>query len=78
MPAWTKLVEIRVGDPLEKRKDGIDREVDLLLLNGAVSLYLPVLKLWEPHSKDGALVIDENAVEQSPVYLSYVRNPHNR
>ncbi len=77
MSAWIKLVEIRVDDTLEKLKDGIDREVDLLLLDGAVSLYLPILKLWELHSKDGALVVDKNAVEQSPVYLSYVRNPHN-
>lgn len=71
------LVEIRVGDALETLKDSIEREVDLLLLDGAVSLYLPVLKLLEPHLKDGALVIGENAVEQSPGYLSYVRNPQN-
>ena len=71
------LVEIRVGDALETLKDDIDQEVDLLLLDGAVSLYLPVLKLLEPHLKDGALVIGENAVEQSPGYLNYVRNPQN-
>jgi predicted O-methyltransferase YrrM len=70
------LVEIRVGDALETLKD-LDREVDLLLLDGAVSLYLPVLKLLEPHLKDGALVIGENAIEQSPGYLDYVRNPRN-
>jgi len=71
------LVEIRVGDALETLKDDMEREVDLLLLDGAVSLYLPVLKLVEPHLKNGALVIGENAVEQSPGYLSYVRNPQN-
>jgi predicted O-methyltransferase YrrM len=71
------LVEIRVGDALETLKDDMEREVDLLLLDGAVSLYLPVLKLVEPHFKDGAIVIGENAVEQSPGYLSYVRNPQN-
>lgn len=71
------LVEIRVGDALETLKDDMDREVDLLLLDGAVSLYLPVLKLLEPHLKDGALVIGENAIEQAPGYLSYVRNPQN-
>jgi hypothetical protein len=48
-----------------------------LPLDGAVSLYLPVLKLMEPHLADGALVIGENAVEQSPGYLNYVRNPQN-
>jgi predicted O-methyltransferase YrrM len=71
------LVEIRVGDALETLKDDVYREVDLLLLDGAVSLYLPVLKLLEPHLKDGALVIGENAIEQSQGYLSYVRNPQN-
>jgi predicted O-methyltransferase YrrM len=71
------LVEIRVGDALETLKDDMEREVDLLLLDGAVSLYLPVLRLVEPHLKDGALVIGENAVEQSPGYLSYMRNPQN-
>jgi predicted O-methyltransferase YrrM len=71
------LVEIRVGDALETLKSGIDGDVDLLLLDGAFSLYLPVLKLLEPHLRDGALVIGDNAMEQSPGYLSYVRNPQN-
>jgi predicted O-methyltransferase YrrM len=71
------LVEIRVGDALETLKDGIDGDVDLVLLDGAFSLYLPVLKLLERHLRDGALVIGDNAMEQSPGYLSYVRNPQN-
>ena len=71
------LVEIRVGDALETLKDGIDKDVDLVLLDGAFSLYLPVLKLLEPHLRDGALVIGENAFEQTPGYLDYVRNPQN-
>jgi predicted O-methyltransferase YrrM len=73
----TDLVEIRVGDALETLKSGIEEEVDLVLLDGAVSLYLPVLKLVEPHLSKGSLVIGENAVEQSPGYLSYVRDPRN-
>jgi predicted O-methyltransferase YrrM len=71
------LVEIRVGDALETLKDGIDGDVDLVFLDGAFSLYLPVLKLLEPHLRDGAFVIGDNAVEQSPGYLDYVRNPQN-
>ena len=70
------LVEIRVGDALETLKDGIDGDVDLVLLDGAFSLYLPVLKLLEPHLRDGAFVIGDNALEQSG-YLDYVRNPQN-
>jgi predicted O-methyltransferase YrrM len=48
------LVEIRIGDALETLKDGIDGDVDLLFLDGAFSLYLPVLKLLEPYLRDGA------------------------
>ena len=57
-------LEIRVGDALETLKDGIDGDVDLVLLDGAFSLYLPVLKLLEPHLRDGAFVIGDNALEQ--------------
>jgi len=71
------LVEIRIGDALETLKDGIDGDVDLVLLDGAFSLYLPVLKLLEPYLRDGAFVIGENAFEQTPGYLEYVRNPQN-
>jgi predicted O-methyltransferase YrrM len=71
------LVEIRVGDALDTLKEGIGGDVDVVLLDGAFSLYLPVLKLLEPHLRDGALVIGDNALEQSPGYLDYVRNPQN-
>jgi predicted O-methyltransferase YrrM len=69
------IVEIRVGDALETLRDGIDDGVDLILLDGAFTLYLPVLKLLERRLSPGALVIAENAVEQSGDYLTYVRNP---
>ena len=68
---------IRIGDALETLKDGIEGDVDLVLLDGAFSLYLPVLKLLEPYLRDGAFVIGENAFEQTPGYLEYVRNPQN-
>ena len=66
-----------MGDALDTLKEGIDGDVDVVLLDGAFSLYLPVLKLLEPHLRDGALVIGDNALEQSPGYLEYVRNPQN-
>ncbi len=68
------LVEIREGDALETLKD-VDGEVDLLLLDGAFALYLPVLKLVEPRLRPGAAILGENAFE--PQYLEYVRNPTN-
>jgi len=67
-----ELVDIREGDALETLKD-VGAEVDLLLLDGAFSLYLPVLKLVEPSLKRGAVVLGENAFEAG--YLAYVRDP---
>ncbi|MET0700789.1 MAG: class I SAM-dependent methyltransferase [Mycobacterium sp.] len=71
------VAEIRVGDALETLSDGIGDNVDLVLLDGAWSLYLPVLKLLEPHLSPGALVIAENALDESGDYLNYVGNSDN-
>lgn len=68
------LVEIRQGDARETLKDA-GGEVDLLLVDGAFSLYLPVLKLVEPYLRPGAIVLGENAFD--PDYLDYVRDPAN-
>jgi predicted O-methyltransferase YrrM len=68
------LVEIREGDALETLRD-VGGEVDLLLVDGAFALYLPVLKLVEARLRPGAVVLGENAFE--PGYLDYVRNPSN-
>lgn len=68
------LVDIREGDALETLKD-VGGDVDLLLIDGAFALYLPVLKLIEPRLTPGAVVLGENAFE--PDYLDYVRNPAN-
>jgi predicted O-methyltransferase YrrM len=71
------LVDIREGDALETLRDGGGGPLDLVLLDGAISLYLPILRLLEPHLRPGALVIAENAVEQSSKYLDYVRDTKN-
>lgn len=68
------LVDIREGDALETLRD-VGGEIDLLLVDGAFSLYLPVLKLVEPHLKRGAAVLGENAFE--PGYQAYIRDPAN-
>ena len=71
------IVDIRVGDALETLRDGIDDGIDLVLLDGAWILYLPVLKILESRLAPGALVIAENAIDSSGDYLTYVRNPGN-
>lgn len=68
------LVDIRAGDALETLKD-VGGAIDLLLVDGAFSLYLPVLKLVEPWLKPGAVILGENAFE--PGYQTYVRDPAN-
>ena len=68
------LVEIREGDALETLEDP-GGDVDLLLIDGAFALYLPVLRLIEPRLKVGAVILGENAF--APEYLAYVRDPAN-
>jgi hypothetical protein len=48
--------------------------IDVVHLDGAFSLYRPVLQLLEPHLRPNALVLAENG---TPDYLNYVRDPGN-
>ncbi len=68
------LVDIREGDALETLKD-IGGAVDLALIDGAWSLYLPVIKLIEPRLIPGAVILGENALAAD--YLDYIRAPAN-
>jgi len=68
------LVDIREGDALETLRD-IDGEVDLVHLDGAWSLYLPVLKLIAPRLRPGTAILAENAFAAD--YLDYVNDPAN-
>jgi predicted O-methyltransferase YrrM len=66
------IVQIRTGDALETLRDGVGGPIDLVHLDGAFSLYLPVLRLLEPHLQPNALVLAENATAG---YLDHVREP---
>jgi len=71
------LVEFRAGDARETLKTGVGGDIDMVMLDGAFTLYLPILKLLEPHLKPGALIIGENAFAEAPGYIDYVRDPQN-
>jgi predicted O-methyltransferase YrrM len=67
------LVEIRQGDALKTLSVDLPETVDLLLLDGAKSLYGEILSLVESRLKPGALIIADNA-DHSPEYLKRVRS----
>jgi predicted O-methyltransferase YrrM len=68
------LVDIREGDALETLARDLPESIDLVLLDGAKSLYPRVLSLLEPRLRAGALLVADNA-EMSPEYLAHVRAP---
>jgi predicted O-methyltransferase YrrM len=68
------LVEIREGDALETLRVDLSETIDLVLLDGAKSLYPEIQGLVESRLRPGALVVADNAV-MSPDYLKHVRSP---
>lgn len=55
------LVEIRVGDARVSLASAVPPRIDLLLLDGAKSDYLPLLQLLAPRLPEGALVCADNS-----------------
>jgi predicted O-methyltransferase YrrM len=68
------MVEIREGDALETLSVDLPETIDLVLLDGAKSLYPEILGLLESRLRPGALVVADNA-DMSPDYLKRVRSP---
>ncbi len=71
------LVEFREGDALATLARDLPGSVDLLLLDGAKSLYLDILDLVAPHLRAGALIVADNA-DFCPPYLERMRSPGGR
>jgi predicted O-methyltransferase YrrM len=71
------FVEFRLGDARETLNSDLGGDIDMVMLDGAFTLYLPILKLLEPHLKPGALIVGENAFEEASGYIDYVRDPRN-
>jgi predicted O-methyltransferase YrrM len=65
------LVELREGDALDTLAHGMPAAVDLAFLDGAKTLYLPVLRLLETHLAAGAVIVADNADNASD-YLDYI------
>jgi predicted O-methyltransferase YrrM len=68
------LVEIREGDALQTLSTDLPETIDLLLLDGAKSLYPEILNLVESRLRPGAIIVADNA-DHSPDYLAHVRSP---
>lgn len=66
------LVEIREGDALQTLATDLPEAIDLLLLDGAKSIYCEVLDRVESRLRPGALIVADNA-DYSPDYLARVR-----
>lgn len=69
-------MEIREGDALQTLARDLPESIDLLLLDGAKSLYPDILDIVEGHLKTGAFVVADN-VDYCPEYLARVRDPAN-
>ena len=67
------LVDIREGDALETLRTGLPATIDLLLLDGAKSLYRDILDLVEDRLRPGALIVADN-VDYCPDYLAHIRS----
>ena len=70
------LVEFRVGDALETLRADVPDGVDLVLLDGAKPLYLPLLRLLEPKLGPGAILVADN-VTMSPEFAAHLARPEH-
>jgi predicted O-methyltransferase YrrM len=67
------LIEIREGDALQTLAHDLPERIDLVLLDGAKSLYPAVLTLLEQNLSPGAFVVADNT-DATPEYLQRVRS----
>lgn len=71
------LVEFRVGDALETLAEP-PQEIDMVFLDGAKELYLPVLRLLEPNLRSGSILASDNTDHADMAdFLEHIRTPAN-
>jgi predicted O-methyltransferase YrrM len=68
------LVEFREGDALKTLSVDLPETIDLVLLDGAKSLYSEILSLVESRLRPGAFVVADNT-DYSPEYMARVCSP---
>lgn len=72
------LVDVRVGPAEQTLRSPFSQPIDLLFLDGAKSLYLPVLRLLEPSMRTGTLILADNTdMPASRPFLAHVQDPRN-
>ncbi|MDR1385966.1 MAG: class I SAM-dependent methyltransferase [Planctomycetaceae bacterium] len=67
------LVEIREGDALQTLSIDLPETVDMLMIDGAKSIYPDILDLVEDRLRPGSLIVADDA-DYSPEYLFRVRS----
>lgn len=75
----TAFAEIRAGNALESLADP-GGAVDVVLLDGWKDLYLPVLRMIEPHLRPGAVILADNITMFKSAlrpYVDYVQDITN-
>jgi predicted O-methyltransferase YrrM len=73
-----EVVDIRLGDARDTLRADPPQDIDLVLLDGAKSMYLGILQQLEPHLRPGATIASDNTdFDGFEPFLAYVRSPAN-
>jgi len=69
--------DIRSGDGSKTLQDP-GGSVDVVLLDGGPAMYVEIVRLLQPHLRDGAVVVADNiGTEDEGPYANWVRDPAN-
>jgi predicted O-methyltransferase YrrM len=74
-----EYVDIRLGDAVQTLADP-GGTVDMLLLDGEKSLYLPILELLIPHLRSGSIVLGDDTKQFKRMlapYIAYMQDTKN-
>ena len=74
-------VEIRPGDALQTLRNP-GGNVDMVLMDGAKELYMPIIKMLKPHIRQGAIVLADNVStffmkKALASYVEFMQDPIN-